>query len=106
MDGFYPTNLLELLVVGTVLGIIVMAVIQKFKLLSCIDNNCRIWILNVVLSLGLCIPFSKCFYQYDLLSSIWVGIFSFAEAPAIYDLLKKQNFINLKSNDSEEENND
>ncbi len=103
MNGLIPSNLLDILISSTVLGVIVMAIIQKFKTFECINNNCYIWLLNIILSLGLAIPFSMCFYSYDLLTSFWVGIFSFAEAPTIYDWLKKQNLIGTKVNAFEKE---
>lgn len=104
MNGLIPSNLLDILISSTVLGLIVMAIIQKFKTFECINNSCYIWLLNIILSLGLAIPFSMCFYNYDLLTSFWVGIFSFAEAPTIYDWLKKQNLIGTKVNTFEKEN--
>ena len=106
MNGLIPSNLLDILISSTVLGIIVMSIIQKFKTFEFINNNCYIWLLNVILSLGLSVPFSMCFYNYDLLTSFWVGIFSFAEAPTIYDWLKKQNLIGTKINVFEEKEND
>lgn len=104
MNGLIPSNLLDILISSTVLGVIVMAIIQKFKTFECINNSCYIWLLNIILSLGLAIPFSMCFYNYDLLTSFWVGIFSCAEAPTIYDWLKKQNLIGTKANAFEKEN--
>lgn len=104
MEFIYPTNLLELLLAGTILGIIVMAIIQKVKLFSCVNSTCYILILNAVLSIGLGIPFFICFYRYDLLSGFWVGIISFAEAPTIYDLLKKQNIIGTKNSSENSDN--
>ncbi len=84
------------LMMATIVSTIIMATIQKIKALPCITCNKHITILNLILSFLIGIPFSITFFDINLSKSIWVSLFSFIEAPSIYQFLKKQNIINYK----------
>lgn len=96
MEEFFPTLLLDLLVISITFSVILMTLIQKFKNLSFINKSWHIWILNFLFSFLIGIPFSMTFYNIDLKNSIWVGLFSFIGASSIYETLKNQNIINYK----------
>jgi hypothetical protein len=94
MEEFFPTLLLDLLVISITFSIILMALIQKIKSLSFIKKSWQVWLLNLFFSFSLGIPFSITFYNISLKNSIWVGLFSFIGASSIYEALKNQNIIN------------
>ncbi len=94
MDLLITDQILKLLLIATTFSIILMALIQKFKSLQCVNKNCHILLLNLIFSMSIGSFFAMYFYDLSLISSLWVGFFSFIEAPAIYDILKRQNIIN------------
>ncbi len=96
MENILPTLLLDLIVISITFSVILMALIQKLKTLSFINKSWHIWFLNLILSFLVGIPFSITFYNLSLKDSIWVGLFSFIGASAIYEGLKNQNLINYK----------
>lgn len=96
MEEFFPTLLLDLLIISITFSVILMALIQKLKALSFITKSWHIWFLNLVFSFTIGIPFSMTFYKISMKDSIWVGLFSFIGASAIYEGLKSQNIINYK----------
>lgn len=96
MEAFFPTHLLDVLVIAVTFSFILMALIQKFKTLAWINKSYQIWILNLIFSFAIGIPFAMSFYELNLCDGIWVGVFSFIGAPSIYAALKNQNIINYK----------
>lgn len=94
MDALITDLLINLLMIGITFSIFLMALIQKFKTLSFINKDWHIWLLNLLFSFAMGIPFTIYFYELDILSAIWVGVFSFIGAPSVYAVLKKQNLIN------------
>lgn len=98
METFFPEHLLKLLLVSITFSTILMLLIQKIKKLSLITKSCQVWILNLVLSFIIGIPFTIFFYELNIYDGIWVGLFSFIGATAIYNTLKKQNIINYTPN--------
>lgn len=96
MEQFLPTKLLDLLIISVTFSFIVMVILQKFKTLPFIKSSWQIWILNLLFSFSIGIPFTITFYDLDIYSGIWVGLFTFVGAPTIYDTLKNQTIINYK----------
>ena len=96
MEEFFPTLLIDLLVISVTFSIILMALIQKIKSLPFINKSWQVWILNFIFSFGIGIPFSITFYNITLKDSLWVGMFSFIGASGIYEAFKNQNIINYK----------
>lgn len=94
MDSFITDTLLNTLMISITFSIILMAFIQKFKDLEFITKGWQTWMLNLVFSFAIGIPFAINFYGMDLSLAIWVGIFGFIGAPTIYEALKSQNLIN------------
>lgn len=93
MDMLVTDKIFDLLMIATTFSIILMALIQKIKTLSFIKNSTHIMITNFFLSF-LGILFGICFYDLNIVDGLWVSLFSFIGAPAIYELLKAQNVIN------------
>lgn len=93
MDILITNELINCLLISMMVSIINMIMIQKFKELTCIKNNDQIFILNLLLSFIIGIPFSIIFYKIEFYYSIWVSIFSFIGASNVYELLKKQTLI-------------
>lgn len=96
MEQFLPERLLDLLIISVTFSFIIMVVLQKFKALPFINKAWQIWILNFIFSFSIGIPFTITFYNLDIYSGAWVGLFTFVGAPAIYDALKNQTIINYK----------
>lgn len=96
MEEFFPTLLLDLLVISITFSIILMAFIQKCKALSFITQSWQIWVINLIFSFVLGIPFAITFYDTSIDHSIWVGLFSFIGASTIYEGLKNQNVFTYK----------
>lgn len=94
MDILISDTLITSLTISITLSIIVMSAIQKFKNTKILKNNFHIFLLNLILSFSLGIPFVLTFYQNNIIIAIWVSIFSFIGAPTIYEIMKKQNIIN------------
>ena len=96
MDILVTDQLLELIMISITLSIIIMAIIQKLKNLPFIKKEYQIWILNLIFSFGIGIPFTIYFYNLDIYNGLWISLFSFIGAPSLYEMLKKQNMINYK----------
>ena len=58
MEEFFPTLLLDLLVISITFSIVLMALIQKFKVLSFINKSWQVWFLNLIFSFLIGIPFA------------------------------------------------
>ena len=104
MDILVTEHLIDLFMIATTLSIIVMALVQKFKTLKFINKEWQIWLINLLLSFGIGIPFVLYFYKLNYISGIWVSLFSFIGAPAVYGMMKKQNMINYKPKSLDETN--
>lgn len=93
MDILITNELINCLLISAIVSVINMIMVQKFKELSCIKNSDQVFILNLILSFAIGIPFSIIFYGKEFYYSVWVSIFSFVGASNIYELLKKQTLI-------------
>ena len=93
MDILITNELINCLLISVIVSVINMIMVQKFKELSCVKNSDQVFILNLILSFAIGIPFSIIFYKLEFYYSVWVSIFSFVGASNIYELLKKQTLI-------------
>ncbi|MEG1351107.1 MAG: hypothetical protein RSC85_01330 [Bacilli bacterium] len=96
MDILVTKELLDLLMISITFSIILMAIIQKIKKLTFINKYYQVWLLNLILSFIIGLPFSMYFYNLKIYQGIWISIFAFIGAPTLYEALKKQNLINYK----------
>ncbi|MDD5979812.1 MAG: hypothetical protein PUC23_01715 [bacterium] len=96
MDSLVTDILLNVLMISITFSVILMALIQKIKDLEIINKSYQVWIINLILSFLVGIPFAIVFYDLKLNLAVWVSIFGFIGAPTIYETLKKQNIINYK----------
>lgn len=96
MENFFPELLVDLLIVSVVFSTILMMLIQKVKSVSFIKKSWQVWLLNLLFSFAIGIPFGIMFYDLDVREGVWVGLFSFVGASGIYEALKNQNLINYK----------
>lgn len=103
MEQIFPELLIKLLTISVTFSFILMILIQKFKTLRCINHSWIIWILNLIFSFSVGIPFSLHFYNTSIKDSIWVGFFSFIGAASIYQALKNQTILNYKPTAIEDE---
>ncbi|MFI3308055.1 MAG: hypothetical protein R3Y21_05755 [Mycoplasmatota bacterium] len=95
MDIVLPEELINIFTISLFFSTIMMVTIQKLKSLTIINKKWHIWVLDLFLSFAMGIPFSMQFYEFSIYEGVWVGIFTFVGAPAIYDALKKQKIINF-----------
>ena len=107
MDIIIANEVFNCLMISIIVSIIVMAIVQKIKTLECVNKDCHILAVNLILSFMIGITFSLTFYDISIVNAIWVGVFSFVGAPSLYKAFKN---INMKSlddyvNKSEEDNN-
>jgi hypothetical protein len=96
VELFFPDYLIDLLIISMSVSVVLMALIQKFKTLTFINKIWQVWLLNLLLSFALGVPFAMSFYNLNWIDGIWVSVFSFIGAPTLYDALKNQNIINYK----------
>lgn len=82
------------LLIATGFSIILFAIMQKVKELPFIKNNVAICLVNLVLALGLGMPYTIYYYKLPIFEAVVVSLLSFVGAPAIYTALKKQTIIN------------
>ncbi len=96
MENVLPSNFVNCLMISLILSVVMMALLQKFKKLPFIKKCWQIWILNLVFSFLIGIPFSITFYNTSIKDSVWIGLFCFIGAPSIYQALKKQNLLQYR----------
>ena len=93
MENVLPSSFVNCLMISLILSVVMMALLQKFKKLPIIKKCWQIWILNLIFSFLIGIPFSMSFYETGWKDSVWVSLFCFIGAPTIYEVLKKQNLL-------------
>lgn len=93
MEQYFPSSLINLVVISMAFSLILMTMIQKFKCLDCVNKSWYVWLLNLVFSFTIGIPFGMYFYDLALKDAAWVGLFSFIGAPTLYQVLKNQTII-------------
>lgn len=98
MEQFIPEHLMNLLSISIVFSIVLMTLIQKCKSLSWVNQSWHVWVLNLVFSFLLGIPFGMTFYGLNVVDSAWIGVFSFIGASSLYTVLKNQTMINYHPN--------
>ena len=86
--------LLKVLLISITFSFIEMALVQKIKTISIFKKNWQVILFNFVSSFLLGTLFAIWFFELNIYNSLWVALFSFIGAPAIYEALKKQNIIN------------
>lgn len=94
MDIILPDKLLNILMMSGTFSIVMMIFLQNVKKQSFIKKGVQVWVLNLLFSFLLGIPFGMVFYNLSLVDSIWIGVFTFVGAPSIYQALKSQNIVN------------
>lgn len=96
MEQLFPSKLLDLLVISVTFSMVSMVFIQKCKTMKFVNKNWQVCLINFIFSFGVGIPFANVFYNISWIDAIWVGLFSFVGAPAIYDALKNQKIFNYR----------
>ena len=106
MDIIITNDIVNCLMISSVVSIINVTLIQKFKEFSFINSENYIFLLNLIFSFVVGICFSMTFYKVSFYCSIWIFVFSFIGAPNIYNLLKKKNVISDNFSENKKKNND
>lgn len=94
----------ELLRIALITGAINSLFIQKIKC-KFISNDCIIILISIITSMLIGTLFTLTFTNFSLTYSLWVGIFTFVHAEAIFNVLKKAETIKVNT-DNNENNND
>ena len=96
MDLLVTDTLIEVFMISLTFSIILMALIQKFKTLKILNKGWHAWVLNLIFSFLVGIPFAISFYELNIILALWVAFLGFIGAPSIYEIMKNQNMINYK----------
>lgn len=96
MEKVLPSSLVDCLMISMALSIVMMSLLQKFKKLPIIKKPWQIWILNLLFSFLIGVPFSNTFYGTSMKDGLWISFFCFLGAPMIYSALKKQNLLQYR----------
>lgn len=94
MDVLVTDLLIETLLISITFSIFEMALVQKIKTLSILKKDWQVILFNFVSSFIIGTLFSMWFFELSFINGLWVSLFGFIGAPAIYEILKKQNIIN------------
>lgn len=94
MDALVTELLIKILLISITFSVFEMALVQKIKTLSIFKKNWQVILFNFISSFTIGTLFSMWFFELSLYNGLWVSLFSFIGAPAIYEALKKQNLIN------------
>ena len=90
----------ELLRIALITGAINSLFIQKIKC-KFLKNDCLIIITSFITSMIIGTLFSLTFTEFSISYSLWVGLFTFVHAEAIFNVLKKAS--SLKQNEDQSE---
>ncbi len=86
-----------LLIIGISSSIISTTLVQKIKSMSIFKcSNCLLYI-SFFISMTIGIVFTLSFTEYDLINSLWVGLFSFLGADSLYKAFEDKIFKSFSS---------
>ena len=91
-------KLYELLRIALITGAINSLFIQKIKC-KFISNDCLLVIISLITSMLIGTLFSLTFVKLNINYSLWVGLFTFVHAEAIFNVLKKTDLIKNNKED-------
>lgn len=94
--------LYDLLQIAMITGAITTLFVQKIKCSTFLNSKCQIVIVSLFLSMVFGMLFTLTFSNFPLIYALWVGLFTFVGAEAIYTAVKKT--LNLKTFTSVTEN--
>ena len=94
MELSVTNDFINCLFISSVVGIVNMSLIQKFKELPFVNEKHHVFLLNLIFSFVFGISMSIIFYNVEFYYSIWISIFSFIGSSNLYEMLKKQNIVN------------
>lgn len=80
-----PQLLLNLIFIAIIYSVIQSLLVQKIKELPFIKKGLKTWMVNFVLSFAIGICFSMFFFSLSIYCALWVALFSFIGASAIYE---------------------
>lgn len=81
-----------LLIIASASSIISTAFVQKFKSASIIKCSSCLLYISFVVSMVFGIVFTLSFTTYNIINSLWVGLFSFLGADSIYKVFEDKIF--------------
>ncbi len=81
-------KILTMLEIAAITGAMTTLFVQKIKCHVIMEKPCVVVLISFVVSMALGILFSITFYNLSLVYSLWVGLFTFVGAEAIYKVLK------------------
>ena len=88
-------TLYELVKISFITGSIGTLFVQKIKCNTWLKNDCVVVFISFFISVILGTFFTLSFTEFPFKYAIWVGVFSFVEAEALFNILKKT--LNLKT---------
>ncbi len=85
--------LLNILWIATICQVLALVTTQKFKSLRLVRKSWQVILFNFTLNMILSISFCLTFTNLTILSSLWVGFFSFIGADTIYKTLEEKKLM-------------
>lgn len=104
MEILVTNDFINCVMISSMVSILNMSLIQKFKEISFFNDSNKIFLLNIIFSFVIGISFSMIFYKIEFYYSVWVSIFSFLGASNIYNFMKKKKMINYNSFQKNDDN--
>ncbi len=87
----------SLLIIAMGASILSTAFVQKFKSIPMIKcSSCLVYI-SFVISMVFGIAFTLSFTPFDIINSLWVGLFSFIGADSLYKAFENKIFLSYSS---------
>ena len=103
MKEFNLDLFMNLLLIGSIVGVITMALIQKTKALLPTSKSWVITVYSFVINTAVGVLCTLTFTKYKIDLSLWVGLFAFLGADTIYKSLESLGLLKqLKSLKPEE----
>lgn len=85
--------LLNILWIATICQVLALVTTQKFKSFRLVRKSWQVILFNFTLNMILSISFCLTFTNLTILSSLWVGFFSFIGADTIYKTLEEKKLM-------------
>ncbi len=85
--------LLNILWIAAICQVLALVTTQKFKSLRLVRKSWQVILFNFTLNMILSISFCLTFTNLTILSSLWVGFFSFIGADTIYKTLEEKKLM-------------
>lgn len=106
MENIISESLIKILSISIVFSVFEMALIQKIKTIFHLKKKYQVILINFISTFIFGPLFLIWFFNLNIINSLWVSLFSFIGAPALYESLRKQNIISYNPRSLKDINNE